>query len=154
MEIFEAFIGILGYWRILLPIAITGLGAHFLGLFESNGILEETVLLFVGFLVGLFWESQAGRDSKIWFWTLARRVGRSQNTFAVLLTTNRGWAPPRTKNSAIGFRSGMCWLRYDWWAFAVKRNNFYVFFYSDIYCAMNSGSVSYTHLTLPTIYSV
>ena len=65
MEIFEALIGILGYWRILLPIAITGLGAHFLGFFESNGILEETVLLFVGFLVGLFWESQAGRDSKI-----------------------------------------------------------------------------------------
>jgi len=63
MELFEALLGILGFWRILLPIAIAGLGAHFLGLFDSNGILEETVLIFAGFLVGLFWESQATRDS-------------------------------------------------------------------------------------------
>ena len=64
MEVFEALLGILGYWRILLPIAIAGLGAHSFGLFQSNGILEETVLIFVGFLVGLFWESRTNRDSK------------------------------------------------------------------------------------------
>ena len=39
MEVFEALLGILGYWRILLPIAIAGLGAHSFGLFQSNGIL-------------------------------------------------------------------------------------------------------------------
>ena len=64
IEIIEAAFDFIISWRIFLSIAIAALAAHFLGLFESNGIFEESVLLFIGFLVGLIWESQANRDPK------------------------------------------------------------------------------------------